>query len=96
MAHGKINVKAAGEELGVYEMYKDYSEQLSKIADHRVLAINRGENEEFLKVSIDCDFDKAMFIIAKNSAAIPNTKLKISINNFYFNIIIKHIFTIFH
>ena len=66
MAHGKIVVKAAGEDLGVYEMYKDYSEQLSKIADHRVLAINRGENEEFLKVSIDFDFDKAMFIIAKN------------------------------
>ena len=66
MAHGRIVVKAAGEELGVYEMYKDYTEQLSKIADHRVLAINRGENEEFLKVSIDFDFDKAMFIIAKN------------------------------
>lgn len=66
MAHGKITVKAAGEDLGVYEMYKDYSEQLSRIADHRILAINRGENEEFLKVSIDFDFQKAMFIIAKN------------------------------
>lgn len=66
MAHGRIIVKAAGEDLGVYEMYKDYSEQLSQIADHRILAINRGENEEFLKVSIDFDFQKAMFIIAKN------------------------------
>ena len=34
--------------------------------DHRILAINRGEKEEFLKVSIDFDRDKAMFIIAKS------------------------------
>ena len=65
-AHGVLRVKAAGEELGVYEMYKDYSEPLSKIPDHRILAINRGEKEDFLKVSVDFDRDKAMFIIAKN------------------------------
>ena len=65
-AHGILRVKAAGEELGVYEMYKDYSEPLSKIPDHRILAINRGEKEDFLKVSVDFDRDKAMFIIAKN------------------------------
>ncbi len=65
-AHGVLSVKAVGEELGVYEMYKDYSEPLSKIPDHRILAINRGEKEDFLKVSVDFDRDKAMFIIAKN------------------------------
>ena len=65
-AHGILTVKAAGEELGVYEMYKDYSEPISKIPDHRILAINRGEKEDFLKVSVDFDRDKAMFIIAKN------------------------------
>lgn len=65
-AHGVLTVKAAGEELDVYEMYKDYSEPLSKIPDHRILAINRGEKEDFLKVSVDFDRDKAMFIIAKN------------------------------
>lgn len=65
-AHGVLSVKAAGEELGVYEMYKDYSEPISKIPDHRILAINRGEKEDFLKVSVDFDRDKAMFIIAKN------------------------------
>ncbi len=64
-AHGVLTVKAAGEELDVYEMYKDYSESISKIADHRILAINRGEKEDFLKVSIDFDKEKAMFIIAK-------------------------------
>lgn len=64
-AHGVLSVKAAGDELDVYEMYKDYSESIAKIADHRILAINRGEKEEFLKVSIDFDKEKAMFIIAK-------------------------------
>ena len=64
-AHGILTVKGAKEDLDVYEMYKEYSESVAKIADHRVLAINRGEKEEFLKVSIDFDKDKAMFIIAK-------------------------------
>ena len=64
-AHGILTVKGAKEDLDVYEMYKDYSESVAKIADHRILAINRGEKEEFLKVSIDFDKDKAMFIIAK-------------------------------
>ena len=66
MAHGKPVVKAAGEELDVYEMYKEFEEPLSKIANHRVLAINRGEKEEFLKVSVDFDRDKAMFIISRD------------------------------
>ncbi len=65
-AHGTLTVKGAKEDLDVYEMYADYSESIAKIADHRILAINRGEKEEFLKVSIDFDKDKAMFIIAKN------------------------------
>ncbi len=65
-AHGIMVVKGAKEDLDVYEMYADYSESVAKIADHRILAINRGEKEDFLKVSIDFPKDKAMFIIAKN------------------------------
>lgn len=65
-AHGIINVKSAVEDAGVYEMYADYSEAVSKIADHRVLAINRGEKEDILKVNIEFDKQKAMFIISKN------------------------------
>ena len=38
-AHGILNAKAAAEDAGVYEMYKDYSESVAKIPDHRVLAI---------------------------------------------------------
>ena len=45
-----------------YELYKSYSEPISSIKSHRVLAINRGEKEEFLKVSILCDTDFAIKI----------------------------------
>lgn len=37
----------------VYEMYYDYKEPIKSIANHRILAINRGEKDKFLKVSID-------------------------------------------
>lgn len=61
--NGTITVKGAKEELGVYEMYHDYSEPVNKIARHRILAINRGEKEEFLKVSIDFDKNIATDIL---------------------------------
>lgn len=64
-AHGIISVKAISENAGVYDMYKDYSEPISKIADHRILAINRGEKENILKADIEFDRQKAMFIIGK-------------------------------
>ena len=64
--HGILNVKGTKDDLDVYEMYREYSESVSKIPSHRILAINRGEKEEFLKISIDFDMDKAMFIISKN------------------------------
>ncbi len=57
-SHGVLTVKGAKEELGVYDMYADYSEPVGKIARHRVLAVNRGEKEGFLKVSVD--FDKTI------------------------------------
>ena len=57
---GIITVKGAKEDLGVYEMYKEYSEPVSKIARHRVLAINRGEKEDYLKVSVEYDKNLAV------------------------------------
>lgn len=41
------------DEKGVYDMYKDYSEGVKKIANHRVLAINRGESVKALKVTYE-------------------------------------------
>ena len=63
MANGKLTAKAAKEELGVYEMYADFAEPLCRIAGHRVLAVNRGEREEALKVAIDFDRVRAMTIL---------------------------------
>mgnify|MGYP003289263546 CR=1 FL=1 len=50
---GLITSKSAKDEKSVYEMYYDYGEAVAKIPSHRILAINRGEKEEFLKVKID-------------------------------------------
>lgn len=44
--------KGAADERGVYEMYYDYEEPLKKVVPHRVLALNRGEKEEVLRVGI--------------------------------------------
>ena len=52
---GLISTKATTEEDSVYSQYYEYSEALKKIPAHRVLAINRGEKEEFLKVSISVE-----------------------------------------
>jgi uncharacterized protein len=49
-------VKASNDKAqSVYEMYYDYSEPVAKLPPHRVLAINRGEKEELLKVSLTFD-----------------------------------------
>lgn len=64
MANSILESKAADETAeSVYEQYYDFKEPVSKIAGHRVLAIDRGEKEGFLKVSINFDIDRAMKII---------------------------------
>ena len=55
--HGVLNVTQAKEEDSVYAQYYEYSEPLKKVPGHRILAINRGEKEEFLKVSVDISAD---------------------------------------
>ena len=52
---GMISSKAAKEEDSVYSQYYEYSDRIAKIPSHRILAINRGEKEEFLKVSISVE-----------------------------------------
>ncbi|HPP36787.1 MAG TPA: Tex family protein [Clostridiales bacterium] len=51
--HGILVTKAAKEEDSVYRMYYDFREPISRIAKHRVLAVNRGEKEGFLQVKIE-------------------------------------------
>ena len=52
---GVLTSKAAKEEDSVYRMYYDYKEPVTRAAGHRVLALNRGEREEFLKVTVEID-----------------------------------------
>lgn len=56
--NGLITSKAADDEPGVYEMYSDYSEPIKSMARHRILAVNRGEKDGKLKVSVS--FDKSI------------------------------------
>ncbi len=52
---GLIVSEKAKDETSVYEQYYDYKEAVAKIPGHRILALNRGEKEEFLKVSVEAD-----------------------------------------
>ena len=64
---GTIQTEATDpEEKNVYEMYYDRSEALSKIPNHRVLAINRGEKEKKLKVKVLVNVDEIHELIAKS------------------------------
>ena len=58
------------ENAKTYDMYADYTEKISKIPSHRILAVNRGEKEECLKVSITVD-DEA-FVAAICSVYVKN------------------------
>ena len=75
---GVVTVTAADKNAdSVYTMYYDYSEPVNKIAGHRVLAIDRGEKEKFLKVSVTLDAVKAANVITSvtlNPAGSPCTE----------------------
>ncbi len=53
------------EESTVYDMYYDYSEAVASIPNHRILALNRGENEKKLKIKLRVDADAVIESIAK-------------------------------
>ena len=58
LKEGKIQTKGGSEESTPFEMYYDYSEEVSKIPSHRILAINRGEKEKVLQVKIVVNEEK--------------------------------------
>ena len=64
---GLIETKASKpEEKSNYEMYYDYQEAIKYIPSHRILAINRGEKEEFLKVKLEKPEDKILTYIQRD------------------------------
>ena len=73
---GKIVVKGIGGEeeakVSVYQMYWDYEEALNQIKPHRILAINRGEREGKLEVTLSVDVDGAIDVL-KHKYVINNS-----------------------
>ena len=64
---GSIVTKAANtEEKSNYEMYYDFTELVCKLPSHRILAINRGEKEDFLKVYISKPEEKILYYIQRD------------------------------
>ena len=77
MAYGSLTTKGTTEETSVYENYYDFSEPIKKLKGHRVLAINRGEKEDFLKVAVTLPEEDgiaqlvARIVTNKQSPALP-------------------------
>ena len=65
----QVQTKASGEEDSVYRMYYDYQEPLRLMPSHRVLAMNRGEKEGFLKVGLAVDEQQVQRIIQQEYVA---------------------------
>ena len=76
---GKLCSQAAVEEDSVYRLYYDFAQPLSRLQGHQVLAINRGEKEDFLRVRVELDRDRALqtvrrHVIVPGSAAMEFVK----------------------
>ena len=84
MKTGKIVVKGIGDEeaekQSVYQMYWDYSENVSEIKPHRILAINRGEREGILEVTVDVNLDDAVSLL-QSQVQLPNRFYKEAIED---------------
>ena len=64
--HGILKTESKPGADPVYEMYAAYSEPVAKIAPHRVLAIDRGEREGALKVSLEADLERCRKTIVRD------------------------------
>ena len=63
---GLIVTKGDSEVKSSYEMYYDFNEKVSRIPSHRILAINRGEKEDFLKVKMEKPEEQILMYIEKD------------------------------
>ena len=73
MKNGKLVSAAATEEDSVYRLYYDFSQALSRLQGHQVLAINRGEKEEKLKVSVELDRELALRTV-RRQVVVPGSR----------------------
>jgi uncharacterized protein len=70
--HGILETKAIKDESSVYEMYYDYSETVKRIVPHRILALNRGEAEEYLSVKIRLEEEEIIGRLSKRVILRPS------------------------
>ena len=63
-------VKGKEEEASVYQMYYDFSQPVARVQGHQILAVNRGEREGFLKVTLEMDREQAL-IVVRRAVLIP-------------------------
>ena len=69
---GKLSSHALTEEDSVYRLYYDFSQSLSRLQGHQILAINRGEKEGILKVDVEVDRETALQTV-RRSVVIPGS-----------------------
>lgn len=90
-----ISAAAKPEEKSVYEMYYDFKEPVKKIADHRILAVNRGENEKLLKVKIDAPEEEIITFlkkdISKNNGSITTPLVEMAAEDGYKRLILASV-----
>lgn len=67
-----VSVAKDAEEQSVYEMYYDFEEPITKLAGHRILALNRGEKEKFLTVKIEAPEEKVLQYLEKMTITSDN------------------------
>ncbi len=65
MRQGHLRSLAAKEEDSVYRLYYNFDQSVAKLADHQILAINRGEKEGFLSVTVLLDRDAALPVLRR-------------------------------
>ena len=71
--NGILHSAAQTEEDSVYRLYYDFSQALSKLQGHQVLAVNRGEKEELLKVSVELDRELALRTVRRHTV-VPGSR----------------------
>ncbi len=69
----ELTASAAKEEDSVYRLYYDFRQSVNRLQGHQVLAINRGEREEFLKVGVETNRDEAL-ILLRRAVVRPGTR----------------------
>ena len=70
---GRLCSHAATGEDSVYRLYYDFSQPIARLQGHQVLAVNRGEKEKILKVSVELDHDRAMQTVYR-AVVVPGTR----------------------